>query len=236
LFCPLNDIIQPAKRTNPIDWSRPIMESKMADHVPSNITAETLVKSGAIDKGTIERAFERIRRSRDKAEFHAVVAAQGVRQVGESGVIGALLGAIHAKSKTGLDMKLSAPVGTLTAPSVPLDGAVMAAGFIAGVFLADEPSGVGKTAMNAAAASAAVFTFRQTNDLFTKMAIKASGITPGGGAALPNASAAASQPGVISKANFAGETMGYGAGFHHMSRIHGMHGEDPIVAAARRLG
>lgn len=203
--------------------------------IPSNMSLDTLLKTGVIrDKSGIERAFDRLRESGDKAEFHAIEAVKGIRQIGESGVTGAILGALHASGKTGLD--IGAPGMAAGGQKIPLDGVGMALGFVAGVFLADEPHGAGKTLMNASAACSAVFCFRQTNDLITKLNIKKSGITPGGGAALPNASQAAVQPGVISKATFAGEG-GWATGSRSAFTGSGtrMNGEDPIAALARNL-
>ncbi len=210
----------------------------MADSIPSTMTVDTLLKTGVIrDRSGIERAFDRLRNSGDQAEFHAIEAVKGVRQVGESGTVGAILGALHASLKTGLDV--SVPGMGAAAQKAPLDGIGMALGFLGGVFLAAEPHGAGKTLMNASAACASIFMFRQTNDLLTRLNIKKSGITPGGGAALPNASQAAVQPGVISKATFAGEggtRRGFGSGFHQGSARGASHaGEDPIAALARGL-
>lgn len=218
-----------------------------ADIIPSTMTVDTLLKTGVLrDKSALERAFERLKESKDLGEFHAVEAVKGARQVAESGLTGAILGAIHAKSKTGLDITApGATVGTAAVPAskIPVDGVLMAVGFVAGVFGAAEPHGVGKTMMNASAAAAAVYMFRQTNDMMTRSAIKVSGAQPPFLSPTSNAQQAANAPGVISKATFAGEArQGYGAGFHHMSaRMHGathghhMHGEDPIAALARTL-
>lgn len=208
----------------------------MSEGIPPNMSLDTLIKTGVIrDRSGIERAFDRLKNSGDQAEFHAIEAMKGFRQITEAGGAGLLLGAIQAGRKTGLDVAVpGAPTGTM----VPIDGAGMALGFVAGVFLAAEPHGIGKTAMNFSAACSAVFMFRQTNDLLTKALIKRSGITPGGGAALPNASQAAAQPGVISKASFAGESgrRGWGSGFHNGGpRGATMRGEDPIAALARDL-
>ena len=205
--------------------------------IPTTMTLDTLIQTGVVkDRSGIERAFDRLKNSGNQAEFHALEAVKGMRQVGESGVAGAILGGLHASLKNGLDYAL--PGDKARGTKIPLDGAAMALTFVAGVFAAAEPHGVGKTLMNASAACSAVFMFRQTNDLMTKLNIKKSGITPGGGAALPNANAAAIQPGVISKASFAGDG-GYGSGFHSgivgMSRSASHHGEDPIVCAARDL-
>ncbi len=204
-------------------------------NIPSTITYDSLAKSGVIPRGeqsAIARAFDRLRTSGDKAEFHAVEAVKGVRQIGESAVAGALLGAVHAALPHGLDMK---PTATSTT-TVPLDALAAFAGLVAGTFMASEPHGVGKTLMNGGAAAAAVFSFRQTNDLMTRLKIKASGVTPGGGAALPNANAAAAQPGIISKATFSGDprhTNAWGSGFARPGLA--QMGEDPVVTAARGL-
>ena len=205
--------------------------------VPSTITFDSLLKTGVIprsERSGIERAFDRLRESKDKGEFHAIEAMKGVRQVAESGIVGGVLGALHASRKNGLDMPIGTPAAGQAQRMVPVDAALMVLGFAGGVFMATEPHGTGKTAMNASAAAAAVFMFRQTNDFMTKLTIKKSGITPGGGAALPNANAAALQPGVISKARFAAEgSRAWGTGFAAGSA--GMHGEDPVVRAARDL-
>lgn len=210
--------------------------------IPPNMSLDTLLKTGVIrGKSGIEQAFERLRRSGDQAEFHAIEAVKGARQIGESGVAGAILGAVHATLKTGLDV--AAP-GASAGTKIPLDGVGMAAGFALGVLLAAEPHGAGKTLMNGAAACSSVFAFRQTNDFLTKLNLKKTGITPGGGASLPNGAAASLQPGVISKATFAGEGTtrvrgAWGHGFHpsqqRAANKSSQMGEDPIVAAARGL-
>ncbi len=202
----------------------------MTTAIPSTMTVDTLLKTGVIrDRSGIERAFDRLRNSGDKAEFHALEAVKGMRQVGTSGFAGSVLGALHASLKTGLDVTL--PGAAASGTKIPLDGAAMAITFVAGVLAAAEPHGAGKSCMDASAACAAVFMFRQTNDLVTKLNIKKSGITPGGGAALPNAGVASLQPGVISKATFAGDGVVSTRSRHPV----GTYRQDRIVAAAREL-
>ena len=181
----------------------------------------------------MERAWNQLRYTGSSGSHQANTAAKGVRKVGESAVVGGILGAIHASSKTGLDVTV--PGAAAGGTKLPIDGAAMVLCFVAGVYGADksDPSGPADTMMAASAAAAAVFSFRQTNDFVAKLNIKKSGITPGGGAALPNAQAAALQPGIISKATFSGDgSRAWGVGFHPQSRIAG---EDRIATLARGL-
>lgn len=148
-------------------------------------------------------------------KLHASAAAEGVRATGESAVMGSLLGAFHAVNKTGLDVTVPG-----TSHKVPVDAIGALLGLAGGVAAASAPHGMGKTVANAGAACAAVYGFRQVNDLIAKLKAKQSGATPGGGAA----------PGsvTISKASFGGE-----GGWADGSRGR-FHGEDPVLAAARR--
>lgn len=187
-----------------------------------------------MSQSAMERAWGQLRYAKSAGSHQADVTVRGIRHVGESGVVGAILGAIHASSKTGLDV--TAPGAAAGGTKVPVDAALGVAAFIGGVMNADrdDPSGPSQTMMGASAACAAVFMFRQTNDFVAKLNIKKSGVTAGGGAALPNAQIAASQPGVISKATFAGDgARAWGSGFHPASV--GMHGEDRIATLARGL-
>ncbi len=101
-----------------------------------------------------------------RAKGHVVGAAQGVRQGGESAIIGSLLGAAHVHLKTGLD------VG-----KIPVDGVVGVAGLLAGVALAHED--VGTDLRNMGAAGITTYSFRKTYD-FLAAKKRAKGEKPGG--------------------------------------------------------
>jgi hypothetical protein len=188
----------------------------------------THLKSGMrawIDR-TIAAGGQTPESARSIAKLHAVAAIEGVRATGESAIVGGILGAIHATLPNGLDIPVKA-----AKMNIPADGAGAVLGLLASVMAAQEPHGIGRSLQQAGATCAAVFAFRKTNDLIVEMKIKSSGITPGGGAALP--------PKMSKAAVFAGED----SSFEGPARVKrgGVIGsvfgsdEDPIVAAARRL-
>jgi hypothetical protein len=89
-----------------------------------------------------------------------------VRQYGESGVTGALLGAAHAELKTGLDIK-----------GVPVDLGVALAAAVGGVVMVGQPAAT--DLKNIGASALTVFGFRKTYDFLAEQKMKAGG-TPGG--------------------------------------------------------
>ncbi len=150
------------------------------------------------------------------AKQHVSAGVQGVRATGEAAVVGSLLGAFHAMNPTGLDMKVPG-----TSVKVPLDAAGALLGLVAGVAATTAPHGLGSSLHSAGAACAAIYGFRQTNDLVAKLKLQRSGITPGGGASVGSVT--------ISKSSFGGEA---GVGWAAGSRFEG---EDPILKLARDL-
>lgn len=147
------------------------------------------------------------------AKVHAAAAIDGVRSTGEAVTTGAILGAIHALNSTGLDVNVPG-----TSVKVPADAAAALIGLVGGVATASAPHGMGKSVSQIGATCAGIYGFRMTNDLIVKLREKKSG-----------ASQASNR--VISKAQFGAEgSSGWASG--SKSRVHG---EDPILAAARDL-
>lgn len=81
-----------------------------------------------------------------------------VRQSGEAGLTGALLGTIHANAKTGLDVH-----------GIPLDAVGWALGTIGSVAAADHE--LGTDSANIGANCLAVFSFRMTTNFLVKRAV-----------------------------------------------------------------
>jgi hypothetical protein len=146
-------------------------------------------------------------------KLHASAAVEGVRETGVAGVQGAILGAFHALSPTGLDVKIPG-----TTHKVPADLVGALVGLAASVGAASAPHGLGKSVQSMGAACMAVFSFRQTNDALVKMREKKTGATQASNR-------------VISKSSFGAEG-GWAAGSRASSGS-SFAGEDPILAAAR---
>lgn len=150
-------------------------------------------------------------------KMHASAAVEGVRATGESAVMGSILGAFHAMNPTGLDVKIPG-----TTHKLPADALAALMGLVGGVGAATAPHGMGKTVATMGAACAAVYGFRQTNDLIVKMREKKTGATSASNR-------------LVSKASFGAEGSGWAQG----SSMHGasasFEGEDPILKAARNL-
>jgi hypothetical protein len=194
--------------------------------VPSTITFESLANSNMppAQKSAIRKWYESSMgpgggNKLALAKLHAKSAGEGIRAGGESLLVGGLLGAFHAKCPTGLDVK-----------KMPVDALAGAIGLVAGTLMAQEE--IGKDLQNAGAAALAVYAFRKTNDLVVEAMIKATGITPGGGAALP------ANLKTITKIDATGAAIhgdaGFGAGWSGPGGSD--MGEDPLVRAARTLG
>lgn len=111
-------------------------------------------------KSAIRRMYERLGGSSAMARAKHHVAATGhtVRQGGEALIVGGALGALHQQK--GLDMNIRGKV------TIPVDGAVAAAGLIGGVALAHEEYGSDLRNMGAAALS--IFAFRKTAEYMAK--------------------------------------------------------------------
>ncbi len=149
------------------------------------------------------------------AKLHASAAVEGVRATGEAATMGAILGAFHALSPTGLDVKVPG-----TSVKVPADAAGALLGLIGGVGAASAPHGMGKTVAQMGATCAGIYGFRMTNDLIIKMRKKKTGVDQASNR-------------IISKAEFGGEG-GWADGSKSWVQP-GFNGEDPILAAARAL-
>lgn len=199
--------------------------------VPSTITFDSLASSNMppAAKSSIRRWYESSQGPGGGnpialAKLHAKSAGEGLRAGGESLLIGGALGAFHAKSATGLDVK-----------KVPIDAVVGAMGLVAGTMLAQEE--VGKDLQNAGAAALAVYAFRKTNDLVVGAMIKAAGLTPGGGATIPAGMKTITKIDATGAAIHGdGRSWGTGFGAGHSGPGSSDMGEDPIVRAARALG
>lgn len=148
--------------------------------VPSNLTVAEMEGSPAV-QSAIRKWYNNIKSSTPqsaiaRAKVHAKAAGNGIRQVGESAVVGAVLGAAHQQLKTGLDV---GPASSKV--KIPLDGALAAVGLAGRILFAEEEFAVDLG--NAGAAGAAVFAFRKTHDL---MQAKAAGATHAGFAGTSN--------------------------------------------------
>lgn len=214
-------------------------------NIPSTLTFQSLANSGVIppsQKSAIRAAYDRLiaegsgaQSAAARAKLHMTAAMEGVRATGEAGVFGAVLGAVHASCKTGLDVKIPG-----TRHTMPLDGAGALIGVLAGAAAAAEPHGIGKTFINGGAACMAIFSFRKVHDLLQDLKVKRAGGVPGAGVAIEGVDPK------ISKAQFAGESdfgtdgTGWAAGSRTPGSIFGRfagesNAEDPIVRLARNL-
>lgn len=200
-------------------------------NVPSQMTFSSMEKAGAPRaevnrlKAWADRALNRDSGEASaiaKAKLHVQAAGEALRGGGEALLVGGTLGAIHAKLPGGLDMKIGTGANI---HQIPIDGAIGAMGLIMGVFGAQME--VGKDLQNAGAAATAIFAFRKTNDLIVTAQRKASGVTPGGGAALPGQ--------LVGHPVIAGENGGRRFGWAKgSSPARGADmGEDPVATAAR---
>lgn len=119
--------------------------------LPSNLTVKELEESGAPNVSAIKRWYESVKGGSSamaRAKIHAAAAGQGMRQGGESLLMGGILGAAHASLKTGLDFK-----------KVPIDAAVGVLGLLGGAVAAHEEYGV--DLRNSGAAALSIFSFRK---------------------------------------------------------------------------
>ena len=158
-----------------------------------------------------------------QAKLHVAAAGHGVRAGGEALFVGGALGVLHAMSPTGLDVK-----------KVPVDAVGGALALVASIGMAHTE--VGADLRNAGTTALGIFAFRKTHDMTREIQIKKSGITPGGGAAIPTGlgtkiSKMAGETDFNDMSNF------NGAGRRRSATINGpdIGAEDPVVAAARYL-
>lgn len=138
------------------------------DTIPSNLTVKELEESGAPGVTALKRWFDNARGGGNaiaRAKLHAAAAGNGLRQVGESVIVGGLLGAASVQLPTGLDVK-----------KIPIDAVLGALGLVGGAALAHEE--FGKDLANAGAAGATVFSYRKTQAFLAAKA-RAAGKTPG---------------------------------------------------------
>lgn len=138
------------------------------DSIPSNLTVKELEDSGAPGVSAIKKWYDSAKGAGNaiaRAKMHAAAAGQGMRQGGESLLVGGLLGAASVHLKTGLDVK-----------KVPLDAVVGALGIVGGAAMAHEEFGV--DLRNTGAAALSVFAYRKTQAYLAEKA-KAAGKTPG---------------------------------------------------------
>jgi len=158
-----------------------------------------------------------------QAKLHVAAAGHGVRAGGEALVVGGALGAVHALSPTGLDVK-----------KVPIDAVGGALALVASIGMAHTE--VGADLRNAGTTALGIFAFRKTHDMVREVQIKKAGITPGGGAAIPAGigpaiSKVAGETDFNDMSNFNGPSRRWGSGIIGMDAG----AEDPVVAAARYL-
>lgn len=140
----------------------------MSDSIPSNLTVKELEEAGAPGVSNLKRWFDSAKGAGNamaRAKMHAAAAGNGLRQGGESLLVGGLLGAASVQLKTGLDVK-----------KVPIDAVVGALGLVGGAALAHEE--FGKDLANAGAASLSIFAYRKTQAFLAEKA-RAAGKTPG---------------------------------------------------------
>jgi len=140
----------------------------MTTEIPSNLTVKELEESGAPGVSSIKRWYDSVKGGSSamaRAKLHAAAAGQGLRQGGESLLVGGILGAASVQLKTGLDVK-----------KVPLDAVVGVLGLLGGAAMAHEEYGV--DLRNAGATGLSVFAYRKTQAFLAEKARKA-GKTPG---------------------------------------------------------
>lgn len=144
----------------------------MADHeLPPSMTIHELSESGAPagQISAIQRWYESVKGGSSamaRAKLHAAAAGEGLRQGGESLLVGAMLGAMDTELKNGLDIK----------GKVPADAVVGVAGLLAGAAMAHTPYGV--DLRNAGGAGLAIFGYRKTRQLLSEKK-RQSGKKPG---------------------------------------------------------
>lgn len=128
-------------------------DTTMAD-LPSGLTVHELQESGAPGVSSLKKWYESVKGGSSamaRAKMHAAAAGQGLRQGGESLLVGGLFGVASVKLQTGLDVK-----------KVPVDAVVGVLGLLGGAALAHEEYGT--DLRNAGAAGLSIFSYRKTQD------------------------------------------------------------------------
>jgi len=189
--------------------------------LPGGLTVRELEGSNmpAATKSSLRRWWDENKDSKlVQAKLHVAAAGQGVRAGGEALFVGGLLGAAHAMSPTGLDIK-----------KVPVDAVGGALAIVASIGMAHTE--IGSDLRNAGTTALGVFAFRKTHDMTREIQLKKSGVTPGGGAALPKGLGTSMSKiageGDLDQSGFNGS----GTGFFGADAG----AEDPVVRAARFL-
>jgi hypothetical protein len=109
-------------------------------------------------KSALARWFEKVGKITEvhhSAKAHAHSGAHAVRQAGEAVVVGAVLGAIHAELKGGLD-----PHG------IPIDATIAAVSMVGAIAYAGEDYAA--DLRNVGSDALAIFTFRKTDALLSQ--------------------------------------------------------------------
>lgn len=190
--------------------------------IPTGLTVRELENSNmpAGTKSSLRKWWDANKDSKIvQAKLHVAAAGQGIRAGGEALFVGGALGAVHALSPTGLDVK-----------KVPVDAVGGALAIVASVGLAHTE--VGADLRNAGTTALGIFAFRKTHDMTREIQLKKAGITPGGGAATPSGiGPAISKVAGEASDNFNGSVrQKWGNGFGSDPGA-----EDPVVRAARYL-
>ena len=175
-----------------------------------NLTVHELAESGmpASQQSAIRRWYDSVKGGSNavaRAKLHAAAAGEGLRQGGESLLVGGALAAVHTEFKNGLDIK----------GRVPLDAVVGVGGLLAGAAMAH--TNYGSDMRNAGAAGLAVFGFRKVTQLLSEK-LRQQGKKPG------------YEQTTDKVFEMAGESDLYNPG-----AVQDIGAEDPIVAAARLL-
>lgn len=133
--------------------------------VPSQLSFAEIEKSAPSGAtSAIKRWYQSVQGAggaMQRAKIHAAAAGQTLRSGGESLVVGAALGAFHARFG-GLDYDIQGD-GKM---NLPVDAAFGALAMAAGVALAHEE--YGKDLSNAGSAALAIFAYRKTEDYLSK--------------------------------------------------------------------
>jgi len=138
---------------------------------------------------------------------HAQGGLHAVRQGGESVVTGTGLGFIHAHHGLDVTVKKADAAGK-GAIKVPVDAVIAGLGIVGSMVLSDDAEGLGRDSLNVAGAALGVFSFRKTMDLLAEKKAAQGQTTAGTVGATPAGTPAAGSA---------------------------VHGEDPILKAARSL-
>lgn len=143
----------------------------MADEIPRAMTVHELSEAGAPagQVSALRRWYESAKGGSNavaRAKLHAAAAGEGLRQGGESLLVGGALALVDTHMVNGLD----------AGGKVPIDAVVGVAGLLGGAAMAH--TGYGSDLRNAGAAGLAIFGYRKTRQLLSEK-MKQAGKTPG---------------------------------------------------------